>query len=158
MKKLLTIFCLALLVSCSDRPVTSDDIVKRQGLFYKSFTEELFTGSLLEYHINGQLLQKGSFINGKRNGPYVRYDSLGGIERKGEYVNGKKEGQWKDGSSYGEYLNGKKEGCWDEYFMGTNSVGCYINGRKDGIWKVQGDGVYLIRTWENGTLVSNKIQ
>ena len=78
MKKLLTIFCLALLVSCSDRPVTSDDIVKRQGLFYKSFTEEL--------------LQEGSFINGKRNGPYVRYDSLGGIERKGEYVNGKKEG------------------------------------------------------------------
>ncbi len=49
---------------------TMDDLVKRDGLFYKKFTVVPFTGK-----ITG--ITQGAVRNGKREGPWVSYSSDG---------------------------------------------------------------------------------
>ena len=66
-----------------------------------------------EYNINGHLLFKGQYLNGKRNGKGVE-SYLGNIEFEGNFVDGKKNGYGEeydcDGNPIfkGEYLNGHK--------------------------------------------------
>ena len=85
------------------------DLVKREGLFYKKFTDVPFTGK-----VEGE--QQGKLKNGKKDGPWVFYWDNGQLNSKGTYKNGKEEGFWvgynDDGTvneKYtGTYRNGKK--------------------------------------------------
>ena len=54
--------------------LTIDDLVKRNGLFYKKFTNEPFTGN-----VSG--IQIGKFKNGKRVGTWKGYYDNGQRER-----------------------------------------------------------------------------
>ena len=86
-----------------------DDLVRREGLWYKKFSDVPFTGEVeglqqgnlkngkqeglwILYWSNGQLLGKGVFRNGKREGPFVRYDSDGNLDTEfsGVYKNDRK--------------------------------------------------------------------
>ena len=90
-------------------PVKWDDLVKRDGLYYKKFTDLPFTGKTsgkeqgtykngkkegpwAYYHKNGQLFEKGSHKNGKKEGPWVAYNEIGLVEKgyTGTYKDGKK--------------------------------------------------------------------
>ena len=59
-----------------------DDLVERDGLYYKKFTDVPFTGK-----ITGK--EQGSYKNGKRHGDWVTYWDNGRLRRKGKYKNGK---------------------------------------------------------------------
>ena len=63
------------------------ELIKKDGLFYKKFTDVPFTGK-----ITGN--SQGSFKNGKRDGSWVWYHKNGQLSSKGDYKNGKKEGSW----------------------------------------------------------------
>ena len=113
--------------------VTLDDLVEREGLIYKKYTDVPFSGKVtgiqqgkiekgkmegpwVSYYYNGQLSYKGTWKNGKREGPWVRYYDDGQLYQKGNYKNGKKEGPWvgysTDGSVWkgltGTFKNDKK--------------------------------------------------
>lgn len=66
------------------------DLVERDGLFYKKFTDVPFTGNItgrtqgtirdgkeegswVSYYINGQLWTKKTYKDGRTDGPWVRY-------------------------------------------------------------------------------------
>ena len=73
---------------------TMDDLVERDGLFYKEFTDVPFTGN-----ITGKT--RGTIRNGKKNGPWVYnwkngqfYWNKGQLWKKGTYRDGKEEGSW----------------------------------------------------------------
>ena len=66
---------------------TMDDLVKRDGLYYKKFTDVPFTGD-----ITGK--SQGKIKNGKKEGPWIRYHKNGQLENKGIYKDGKKDGLW----------------------------------------------------------------
>ena len=101
--KMKTLFLLPILllslISCSSE---TDSVVERDGLYYEKFSDTPFTGKLTRYSNDGQLLEKGSFKNGVREGEYVFYWSREGwngpvptgLGRKGRYKNGKEEGEW----------------------------------------------------------------
>ena len=93
--------------------VTFEDLVKREGLYYKKFTDVPFTGKTtgqhqvtfkngklhgiyVTYHKNGQLYLKGKWKNGELDGPWVYYHSNGQLWRKGSYKDGKRDGFWVD--------------------------------------------------------------
>jgi len=86
-----------------------DDLVKREGLFYKKFTDVPFTGEVTGRH-------QGSYKNGKKDGPWVSYWDNGQLDSKGTYKDGKKDGPWvsylKDGTVYesstGTFKDGEK--------------------------------------------------
>ena len=123
----------ALLVSGPAWGETYFDLVQREGLYYKKFTEVPFSGTVtgryqgkikngkrdgpwVSYHENGQLRFKGTFKNAKRVGPWVSYHENGQLSSKGPYKNGRREGPWvinlNDGTVVkfltGTYKDGKK--------------------------------------------------
>ena len=67
--------------------VTMDDLVEREGIWYKKFTDVPFTGKT-----TGQ--KQGTFKNGKKEGPWIEYWTNGRLKYKGFYKNGKREGPW----------------------------------------------------------------
>lgn len=110
------------------------DLVERDGLYYKKFSDVPFTGE-----IEGRV--QGRFKNGKEEGLWIEYWSKGQLFSKGEYKNGEREGPW---ISYwdngqlmekGDFKNGKMEGSWVNY----DDDGTLL---KDfsGVWK---DGVKI---------------
>jgi hypothetical protein len=125
--------CLIFLTPNMVMSETMDDLVGREGLYYKKFTEVPFTGKItgksqgaikigkpdgawVEYHSNGQLFYKGNYKNGEEEGAWVRYHYNGQLSSKGNYKNGEKEGAWvvykKDGTVLDDgtetYKNGEK--------------------------------------------------
>ena len=91
-----------------------DDLVYRDGLFYKKFSLVPFSGN-----ITGNT--QGSFRKGKEHGPWVYFWSDGQLRSKGTYKDGKMDGPW---VSYldngqllykGDYKNSKREGRWVFY-------------------------------------------
>jgi len=88
---------------------TFDDLVQRNGLIYKKFTDVPFTGK-----VTGSL--QGSIKNGREEGAWAYYFSNGHLSAKGNYKSGKLEGPWvwynKDGTldkeASGNYKGSKK--------------------------------------------------
>mgnify|MGYP001162120857 CR=1 FL=1 len=112
MKSLLTLLiCLFILSPNVAVSETMKDLVKRNGLHYKKFSDVPFTGK-----ITGRI--RGSFKNGEKHGPWVFYHDNGRLSEKGSYKKGKKEGLW---------IWFKKEGAVLGPFKGT-----YKNGEKIG--------------------------
>ncbi|SVD55271.1 uncharacterized protein METZ01_LOCUS408125 [marine metagenome] len=98
MKKLLTILCLVLLVSCSEPPrlVQSGDLVTREGLYFEKFSDEPFTGIEVGFHGNKsvQLKEKTNYKDGKRHSLSEGYFENGQLNYKENYKNGLRDGLW----------------------------------------------------------------
>ena len=103
---------------------TMDDLVKRDDLYYKKFTDVPFTGKItgntqgtfkdgkphgpwVNYWDNGQLRYEGTYKDGKHDGPWVRYYDNGQLFSKGTYKDGKKEGPWVEYHHDGKFVNKK---------------------------------------------------
>jgi antitoxin component YwqK of YwqJK toxin-antitoxin module len=78
------LFCLTSSVGWSE---TMDDLVERDGVHYKKFTQVPFTGK-----VDGQY--QGTFKNGKEDSSWVSYWDNGQLNYKGNYNNGKREGSY----------------------------------------------------------------
>ena len=122
---------------------TMDDLVYRDGLYYKKFTDIPFTGETtgkgegsfkdgkrvgkwVFYFDNGQLMMKGEYKDGKRVGKWINYFDNGQLRQKSEYKDGKAVGEWihywDNGQLWykGVYKDGKKVGKWVYYkYHGT---------------------------------------
>ena len=111
--------------------LTMDDLVQREGLYYKKFTDVPFTGE-----VEGQ--SQGKFKHGKKEGFWIDYYKDGNLFWKGEFRNGKKEGPWvyylHDGNihSRGVYQNDRMNGYWEYFLRGKlhGDTGTYKNGVK----------------------------
>ena len=102
----------------STETVKSDDLIKRNDLYYEKHTDIPFTGKVESYYNNGQLMYKGTFKDGKKEGPWVGYNHNGQLSYKGTFKDGKDEGPWvsywDNGqlSDKGTSKDGKREGPW----------------------------------------------
>jgi len=85
-KSALLLLLVTALIGCGS-DVSSFDLVQRDGLFYKKFSEVPFTGK-----VTG--LDKGLIKNGKREGAWVLYWENGQLMSKGNWKKGKKDGLW----------------------------------------------------------------
>jgi len=134
-----------------------DDLVLREDVWFKKFTNVPFTGKTtgrvqgtlrngkrdgfwVSYHDNGQLQWEGDYKNGKKEGLWVSYYDNGQLRYKGNHKNGKSEGRWvrywKNGQLWleGADKNGKKEGRWVSYkedgTVWEEFTGTFRNGKK----------------------------
>jgi antitoxin component YwqK of YwqJK toxin-antitoxin module len=123
--KMKTLFLLPILLlslistSCWGENVSHLDLVERDGLTYKKFSDTPFTGEKIHnYVMTGNLLLKENFKNGKKI-KSVMYWENGQLWEKGSYKNGKKHGEWvgyiDNGTvnpiTTGTYENGEKTSC-----------------------------------------------
>ena len=89
--KLLNTLSTLILITLLSSPGWStpfNELVERDGLFYKKFTDVPFTGEVTGNY------RLGYIKDGKRDGAWVAYWSNGQLRHKGNYKNGKKEGAW----------------------------------------------------------------
>lgn len=110
-----------------------NDLVERDGLYYKKFSNAPFIGEVtgviqgsvkngeeegtwFYYSPNGQLSSKLNFKNGVMEGPSVFYNRWGQVSAQGNWTNDEREGAW-------VFYN--DDGSIDEYMTGT-----YKNNRK----------------------------
>ena len=120
MKKLLTILCLLILVSCSNE-VPDDKLVERDGIIYEVNSTTPFTGSSVSYHENGQLNKRENYKNGQQDGPSEWFHENGQLGGKGNYKNGEQDGLHERFYENGQlrdrvnFKDGKEDGPW-EYF------------------------------------------
>ena len=148
------------------------DLVKRDNLYYKQFSDVPFSGKItgqvqcsfkngmkeglwIEYHKNGQLNKKVYYKKNKRDGEWLEYNQDGKLISQGWYENGLKVTDWiqynSNSTVYTYYFNGVKDGLF-ELFDNKNKLryrGIYEWGEKQGIWyryypngKVQEAGHY----------------
>jgi len=142
MKKLLTILCLVLLVSCSNE-VPSDKLVERQGIKYEINSTTPFTGSSVSYYENGQLMSKHNYKDGERDGLSEWFHDNGQLLDRENYKNREREGlseRFYDNGQLDDkknYKNGKKEGLTENYHKNgqLSFKGKYKNDEKDGLFE-----------------------
>ena len=110
--------------------ISEKNLVMRNDLYYKKFTNLPFSGLVESYHENGQLKTTGQIINGKKNALWEKY-----------YSNGRQK-------SIGHYRMGIKEGSWKYYFLNSNlkEEEFYKNGEKHGLWKTFDPQGSLLKT------------
>ena len=95
MKKLLTILCLVLLVSCSPPPeVPSNQLVERQGVTYEVDSTTPFTGISVRYYEGNYLEYRKNYKDGKEDGPYESYHENSELWMRGNFKDGKYDGLW----------------------------------------------------------------
>ena len=111
------------------------ELVKKDDLFYKKFTDVPFTGKT-----TGE--EQGSLKNGKEEGSWIYYWDNGQFKSKGDFKNGKEDGSWVDYhengqlSSKGVFKNGKEDGSWVYYYKNGQLFykGNWKNGKEEGYW------------------------
>ena len=102
------------------KKINKKDLIQRDGLFYKKFTDVPFTGETSQSSFkNGREIihGKGDYKNRLKEGSWVEYYDNGQLWRKGDYKNGKREGTW-----VGYYSEGT---IW-QAFTGTYKDGVKI--------------------------------
>jgi len=97
------IICEKTSFSCPD--INFQELIKRDGIYYKKFSDVPFTGdvfgkkkgflkkgipegSWVSFYDNGQLDTKGNFKNGKMEGSWVSFYDNGQLEYKRNFKNG----------------------------------------------------------------------
>ena len=127
---LLTILFISFLSSPSwSETLTKDDLVHRNKLYYKKFTDVPFTGE-----VSGEW--DGNFRNGKKSGSWLTFHENGQLLMKGNYKDGKLDGftelYYENGrlESTINYKVGKLEGLWVSYY--ENGLLLFKNNYKDG--------------------------
>ena len=89
--------------------VSPDELVVRNGIFYKKFTDTPFIGE-----VSGQ--QNGNIKNGRRDGFWESYYESGQLSWKGSYENGQLtfKGNYKAGKEDGEFEYFKEDGTFEK--------------------------------------------
>ena len=134
-----------------------NDLVKRDGLYYRKYTNVPFSGTVtgqhqgtikdgkehgpwVRYHENGQLKSKYTYKDGEYDGPFIVYHQNGQLEFKGSYKDRNLHGPWvtyfENGQLHfkGSYKDGMEEGRWVGYnedgTVWELMTGTYKNGVK----------------------------
>jgi antitoxin component YwqK of YwqJK toxin-antitoxin module len=96
-----------------------------------------------EHHKNGQLMNVGLSVNGKKTGEWKSYHKNGQLYEVGKKENGKHTGEWKIYDKNGQLMHvgfmedGERIGEWKNYHKNgqLNKIGKFENGKQTGEWK-----------------------
>ena len=148
MKKLFSIFFTVIffVTPSIGWSLTMDDLVERNGIYYKKFINVPFTGRINGNEYLGKIETHkkvlGLIKNGKKEGTWLTYYSNGNLYLNDKYKNGKLDGicenYWENGNLQMkiEYKNGKAEGFVIGYWENGDvwEKGHYKNDTKEGYW------------------------
>ena len=126
------------LVSFPSWGLTMGDLVEREGVYYKKFTDVPFTGEVV-----GK--EQGQFKDGKKHGKWMKYYDSGQLWKKSFHIDGKLNGvrliYCENGSlsNRGAFNNGKGIGLIEMWDCEGNLKQTYLHQ----------DGKETIMTWYN---------
>ena len=106
MKYLLLTLLLFSLSGFGEPEVYEGELLYREGRYYKAFSLKPYSGEHIGWHKNGQLKEKGNYIDGKRDGFWQSYHENGQTNFRANYKDGKLHGlleQYEDDGSVKHY-------------------------------------------------------
>ena len=122
MKKLILLFTVLVFIGCKKEPeviIDKKDITFVDYVAYLKHDMSLVTGTVKEWHENGQLVFEANFKDGKKVGVQKGWHENGQLWGEGNYKDGKKDGVFKRW-----YENGQLRYEWN-----------FKNGKEDGVQK-----------------------
>ena len=135
------LFCFSSFVVWSE---TIEDLVQRNKIYYKKFSDTPFTGKISgkKKGSSKAYTTQGFLKNGKKEGTWYKFFQGKKLMSQGDFRNGKKEGSWIeyhfDGQLFfkGNFNKDKQEGFWERYWWNgqLKRKGHYHNGKKEGNW------------------------
>jgi len=140
-------------------PISIEDLVKRDGIFYKKFSDVPFSGEVtgkFSGEVTGEI--RGEFRLGNKECTWFIFRKNGHLFSKGTYKEGKKHGPWVTYHKNGQlnfretFKDDKMDGPWVSYWDNgqLQSKGTYKDGKKDGPWvSYNEDGT--VSEWRTGT-------
>ena len=112
------------------------------GAYYSDAACSHFDGPYTSFSKAGKMVEKGRYINNKKNGTWLRYEVSGRVTDSAYYKNGimiglamswHKNGAIRDSMLFDDNGNGVSRRYWPD---GTLSgTGNFIAGQKDGLWR-----------------------
>jgi len=124
----------------------------------------IWQGPAIEWHSPSRKKAQGSYVDGKKSGPWQMWHPNNSIMEQGSYIAGNKEGPWVafhsngERASEGEYIAGYKVGPWVFWSEDglTRTEGSFDNyGKRTGIWVDHGadDTPLRERKYRDGRLI-----
>ncbi len=136
------------------------DLIERDGLYYKKFSEEPFSGTVCcewrgkivkgnregkwtHWDDNGQLFSRINYKNGEWNGLFETYYRNGQLWGRKNFKNDEIDGLSKSYYENGQlewkryFKNGKPDGLWEDYYENgqLKRRGYNTDGKKVGEWE-----------------------
>ena len=145
MKKLttlITILFISLTASAGwSETVNWDDLVEREGLTYKKFTDFPFTGEVSGMSERKGVIFEGKIIEGLKEGKWTIYYKSGDLMGTGNFKDGKADGTWVYYHGNGQLKaksnlkDGKTDGLNEEYNLNGQLIikDNWKNGKRDGL-------------------------
>lgn len=142
---------------------TTKLMTAKNGVWYLQSQTEPYTGSFIDYYLNGKKQGEGSMLNGKLNGERKLYYTDGQISDFMVYENGIPSGMekrfYQDGNimQKGEFKNGIEIGVWEMYHPNgqLKQRANFIDGKMDGeaisyysTGEIKGINIYKNGDWE----------
>jgi hypothetical protein len=87
-KKLTLLIAMLIAIGGCSKEVPSDQLVERGGLKYEVNSQTPFTGTVVDYHENGQLFYKTNYKDGEFDGLHERYYKNGQLWNKENFKDG----------------------------------------------------------------------
>lgn len=121
------------------------------------------SGNWIDYYPDGKVHLVVSYVDGKKEGPYLEFDESGQITAKCDYHNDLRNGMYR-AYNYGRvteestYVDGHLEGPMKKYYPDTGTImeeSTYKNGTMDGTakWYDQDGKVTIQYEYKDGKLV-----
>ena len=175
MKHYTLLFCVLVLISCSEKPASSENnsevvaptdaamIENKEGEFADvpaGATKEEFTDTPGIVKISVGADAQGTYKDGKRNGTWIEYHPNGLVRAITSYVDGKKEGLFAELTENGQlkkrmyYHNDQKHGEYKEFNYSTiMEYRTYKFGKLEGTVKIFYDNGKIMEegSYKNGT-------
>lgn len=123
-------------------------------------------GPAITWHSPTRRASRGTYSEGRKNGPWTYWSPAGSPEKQGSYAGDKMDGLWVtfhgngEKASEGTYVSGREEGRWTFWAEdgSSRSTGSYEIGQRVGTWTDfdADDKPLRERTYRNGRLVTQR--
>jgi antitoxin component YwqK of YwqJK toxin-antitoxin module len=152
---------LVALSSCSQKKNNRTDLIKINGLLYKSGSNVPYTGRE-KVALKGRIIEY-DVVNGVKQGEMKISYSEGKPQISGQMANNKNEGHWKyfyensQVESEGDFKNDMPQGLWVWYFQNgkVREKGNYVSGKRDGKWLTYEESgkIAVVKKFKGGELI-----
>ena len=102
MRFLLVFLSILIINSVHAREVYYTQLVIKNGITYKSNSDNPFNGKSISYHSNSRLKESITYVDGLKNGLYETFHDNGQLQIKSAHLNGVYHGPYEERFSNGD--------------------------------------------------------
>jgi antitoxin component YwqK of YwqJK toxin-antitoxin module len=105
---------------------------RADGTKHGAYVEWVTREDLDEGEPHGQMFERGTYVDGRREGPFTRWNPDGTVRSQGSFHDDREQGGWLVDGETGTFFDGRREGTWTKHEQGHDIATPYVHGVKEG--------------------------